>query len=498
MSVTLVDPEVDPATVPGLKFGTPRNYARPTLGHQQAAFAQIWVGQRCPCGEPGWMPWQRLVANVLGELDDRGRRVYGFGLVTVQRQAGKSLSVFVRNAERGFSIPGYQSWYTAQTGQDAADELVKFHDVVLDKRPLQRVVSIARSRGSERLTFPNGSMIRAHPPSEEKLHGKQSDGNDIDEGWAFSREEWALLLQAIAPTQLTRPDPQTVAWSAGGTPTSTALADLVAQLRQSMNTGGVVKFGDIEVPFAGFEFGIPDDTDAEDLDVIEAHHPARGHTITRDALVRLRAQLPDPDGWARAAGNRWSSVINSAIDTRLWSALRYPDQLPEDATLGWGAARAEDGSHVVIAAATQLPDGRVVAEVADVLPSAYRAADVVSQWVDRDRTSVDPSGPSSTLAEDLTRKQLPALDVLTGRQASAACQDLLDGMASQRVLFRQHPSLDAAVEVAQKRRVADGGVAWSRMAATGSIAALEAVTWAVRSAKTPRRTGRPSADPHRP
>lgn len=493
----LVDPEVDPADVPGLKFGTPRNYARRTLGHQQAAFSRIWVGQRCPCGESGWMPWQRLVGNVLGEVDDLGRRVYGFGLVTVQRQAGKSLLVFVRNAERGLSVPGYQSWYTAQTGQDAADELVKFYDVVLDKKPLQRLVHLTRSRGSERLTYPTGSMIRAHPPSEEKLHGKQSDGNDVDEGWAFSREEWALLLQAIAPTQLTRPDPQTIAWSAGGTPTSTALADLVAQLRQSMTTGGIVSIGGIEVPFAGFEFGIPDDSDAEDLDVILEHHPARGHTITREALLRLRAQLPDPDGWARAAGNRWSSVINSAIDARMWERTRYPDPLPDDATLGWGAARAEDGSHVVIACATQLDDGRVVAEVADVLPTAYRAADVVAEWVDLDRVSVDPSGPSSTLAEDLGRKALPSLDVLSSRQASAACQDLLDGMAEQppRVMFRRHDALDAAVAVAQKRRVSDGGVAWSRSTATGSIAALEAVTYAVRSAKVPRRTGRPSADP---
>lgn len=490
---TVVDLEVDPADVPGLKFGTPRNYDRRTLGHLQSAFSRIWIGRPCPgCGDVGMMPWQRLVANVLGELDDTGRRVYGFGLVTVQRQAGKSDLCVCRNAERCFSVPGYQSWYTAQTGQDARDEFLKFHDLTLAKTPLQRIVTLARGQGSERMTFPNSSVLRPHPPTEEKLHGKQSDGNDIDEAWAFSREEFALLLQAIAPTQLTRRDPQTVAWSAGGTPNSTALADLVARLRQQ--GGGVVKVGEEVIPFAGFEFGIPDDADANDLDVIEAHHPARGHTITRRALVNLRSQLTDDDGWARAAGNRWTSIIGAAIDARLWAELRHPDPIPEDAALGWGAARAEDGSHVVIATAAQLPDGRVVAEVADVLPTAWRAADIVADWIDRDRCAVDPSGPSSALAEQLARKELPNVDVLTGRQASAACQDIIDAMEARQVVFRQRPELDAAAAVAQTRATGDGGKAWSRSTSAGSVAALEAVTWAFRSAQISPRRGRPSAD----
>jgi hypothetical protein len=211
----------------------------------------------------------------------------------------------------------------------------------------------------------------------------------------------------------------------------------------------------------------------------------------------MRSQLTDDDGWARAAGNRWTSVIGAAIDGRLWQRLRYPDPLPDTSVLGWGAARAEDGSHVVIASATTLPDGRIVAEVADVLPTAWRAADIVEEWVDSDRVGVDPSGPSSGLAEQLARKELPNVDILTGRQTSAACQDIIDAMAADppQVLFRQHPALDAAALVAQTRATGDGGKAWSRSTSEGSVAALEAVTWAVRSARITPRRGRPSADP---
>jgi len=433
------------------------------------------------------MPWQALAANILGELDpETGLRYYDLGVVTVQRQAGKSDLCVCRSAERCVSVPGYRSWYTAQTGQDARDEFLKFYDETLADTPLLRLVHLLRGKGDEVAKYPNGARHRPHPPTEQKLHGKQSDENDIDEGWSFDEDQGKLLLQAIAPTQLTRPGAQTIVWSAGGTPESLWLAGLVARGRASVE-GVEVEGADRPIRMAYVELGVPDDLDIRDLSAVEAHHPAVGHTI--QTLRGLRNQLPDDDEFARAGGNRWTSVIGSAIDSQLWRVLRYPDPLPDDSLLGWGAARAEDGSHVVVACATELDDGRVVAEVADVLPSAFRAGALVREWIARDACDVDPSGPSAALAEDLaTRSNVHAL---TNREAAAACQDLLDGMRDRRILFRQNDTLDAAVRVAQKRPVADGGVMWSRSTSAGSVAGLEAVTWAVRARKRARRGGKP-------
>jgi hypothetical protein len=81
------------------------------------------------------------------------------------------------------------------------------------------------------MKFPNLSQLRPHPPTEAALHGKQSDRNDIDEAWAFEEVRGKALMQAVAPTQLTRPHAQTFIWSAGGTAGSTWLADLVARGR---------------------------------------------------------------------------------------------------------------------------------------------------------------------------------------------------------------------------------------------------------------------------
>lgn len=462
--------EVDPATVRGLKFATPRRLELPTYGHRQQSFARVWCGRTL-------MPWQALVANVLGEYDPAtGARVHGFGLVTVQRQAGKSDLIFVIRSERGFTVPGHKAWYTAQTGQDARDEWRKFYLEKLEDAPLRHAVTLAMSAGSEHAHFPLKGWVRPFPPTPTKLHGKQSDDVDIDEAWAFSLEEWRTLIQAVGPTQLTRAGAQAVGWSAGGTPDSTALADLVAQGRAGAS-------------FPYFELGIPDDADATDLEVIFDHHPAAGYTVTLEALAKLRDKMPDDDDWARAAGNRWTSVIGSAIDSKLWTELRYPDPLPTSSRLGWGAARAEDGSKVALACALTLEDGRVVAELVDVFPT-YRAADTVLGWVRSDPVGVDPNGPSAPLADDLAQKRRKNVHLLSGQQAGAACQDLLDGMDGRRYLFREHPQLDAAVAVCQKRSVGDGGVRWSRSNAAGSVAELEAVTWAIREARH-RRTGKP-------
>lgn len=450
------------AGMPAPKFATRRDPTRRTLGTQQTAFARIWLGRRL-------MPWQRYVAEVAGELKPNGLPVYPFVVVTLQRQAGKSDLSMAQNGERCFARPDYRSWYTAQTGQDARDQFLKFNDETLAGTALAGVVRTMRGRGEEIMKFPNGSTLRPHPPTEEKLHGKQSDRNDIDEGWAFDLEEGKSLLQAIAPTQLTRPGAQTFVWSAGGTANSTWLSDLVSRGRKG------------DPSFAYFEWGIPDGLDLDDLEAIASHHPAFGHTITVDSLAALRVQTPDDGQWARAAGNRWTEAISGAIAWSSWEASRWSPPAPAGALFGYGAARAEDGSQVAIAAAWEV-DGVIVCEVLDVLPTGYLAADHVKGWAGRDLVAVDPNGPSAGLHADLVRKRARLPKVFGSREASAACMNVLDALPVGGIRFRTHPDLDAAAKVAGKRRVGDGGYQWSRVDASAPIATLEAcgaAAWAL-------------------
>lgn len=467
------DLEVDPADVAGLKFHTPRDERYPTIGHRQAAWARIWLGRDL-------MPWQRLVLNVCGEYDPHTLLPrYRTCVDTVQRQAGKSDLALVGAGERCFSVPSFRHWYTAQTGQDARLEFLKFHDEKMIDTALSAAVRLLRGTGSEVLKFPNLSEMRPFPPNESKLHGKQSDRVDIDEAWWFSLDAGLLLMQAIGPTQLTRPGAQTYVHSAGGTAESTWLADWVARGRRGLTTESGAPGSR---SFAYFELGVPDDLDCDDVDALAEYHPAIGHTITIDALWSLKEKLPDPRAWARAAGNRWTEIIGGAITDEQWQAVRHGDPLPGTGRLGWGAARSEDGSHVVIATAEDTGDGLVIGEVVDIVPS-FGAADAVIAWAAGDPIAVMPDGPSANLSADLDRLRAPQYESLTGRRAAAATADMLDGIAARAYRFREHPALDAARKVAATRPHGDGGKVWSRTSASASIAAVEAVSCALAAVK---------------
>jgi hypothetical protein len=441
------------------------------------------------------MPHQRLIADVAGELrptdDPRGWTLpdrpgfwvprYRLVVVTEQRQAGKSHQAMTGIGERCFSVPGFRSWYTAQTGQDARDQFLKFEEENIRGRPLAPFTHLKRSNGSEALEFPNTSRLRPHPPTEEKLHGKQSHRNDIDEAWAFTSAEGRALLQAIGPTQLTVPTAQTYVWSAGGTAESTWLAELVARGR------------DGDTSMAYFEWSIPEDADAEDLDVILAHHPAAHRTISRESLQGLHdtAFASDPAGWARAAGNRWTEVIGGAISAADWKRLRWADPIPDDAPVGYGAARSADGAQTVIAAAARVGD-LVICEVVAVLPGGYGAAEHIRALATDGPVAIAASGPSAGLAGQVAKLRRVRLLELSDRDYSAACADLEDAIAPGAYRFRRHPDLDAAVQVAAKRKLGDGGWVWARRSAAAPVAALEAVTKAAHAlGNRPTSVGKP-------
>lgn len=416
------------------------------------------------------MPWQQLVADVSGELaDDERTPYYDLIVTTLQRQGGKTHLSMVKTGERCLSVPSWRAWYTAQTGFYARQAFLRFVELI-ERTPLAHVTTTNRGNGHELLRFRNRSTLRPHPPNEEALHGEQSDENDVDEAWAHSEDEGKALMQAIGPTQLTRPGAQTWVWSAGGTAASTWLAQLIADGRNGIDATS----DGLRVAY--FEWGIPDDMDLGDLEGIASYHPAYGHTVTLDSIRKLRTLLPDDAEFARAAGNRWTEVIGGAIRAELWKARRYDPPIPDDVPVAYGAARAADGSHVVIAAAAHVGP-HVVAEVLDVIPT-YGAEQTVASWLDGAAVAVSREGPNATLYDKLERQRVKLLDQ-QARDAAAAVDDVLDGLEDGAYRFRRHDVLDQAVRVAGTRRVGDGGKAWARVKSSHPVAALEAVTQAI-------------------
>lgn len=475
--------------LPGLKFHTRRNPERTTRGTIQAAFAKHVLRQEL-------MPWQRRVLDVAGELEHDPETglmlpVYSKVVVTVQRQAGKSHVALARQAQRCTFEPGTRAWYTAQTGLDARKQWLKFAEH-LEKTSLASKIRVLRGAGTQAMVkwTANGSELHPYPPKVDALHGEQADDVDIDEAWAFDLEHGRALTQAGAPTKLTRPGAQTWIWSAGGTAASTWLAELVAQGRagatdQDYGTGRLCYF----------ELGIPDDADAEDLDVIAEHHPAVGHTITRRSLEEMREEfVGDPAGWARAAGNRWTEVIGGGVDASTWESVRHPDAIPAGVPVGYGAARSPAGDQVVIAVAAQVEPDLVVVEVLEVLPTSWQAGGHIDAWTRNGPVAVWPNGPSRNLHRDLVdlkREPVP----MTQADAVAATSTILDALPHRGVRFRKHPALDAAVPAAGLRTVDGGGKVWAPTTET-PIAALEAGTAAIAALRPANQPPAPLPAPY--
>jgi hypothetical protein len=470
-----------------------RDSSAPTIGDRQALFADVWL--RKPL-----LPHQRYIADVAGELDEAGKFRRRLVIVTFQRQGGTSHLCLAKNGERCLSCSQYRSFYTAQTGGDAQDQFLKFADEIVAGTPLERITKTRRGNGKADMTFPaTGSTIRPMPPTAGAGHGKQSDCYDVDEAWAFNADEGKAIMQAIAPTQLTRaklrpdlPGSQIWIWSAGGTAESTWLSSLIARGRD----------GDDSIAF--FEWGIPDDLDVDDLPAVLDHHPAKDTLIDLASLSAMRDQLDDPSEFARAGGNRWTEAIAGAIPWAVWHSRRYAADIPDDAPIGWGAARAADGQHVVIAAVAAVHDPQLgpirVAEVVDVVP-VHEGAGVVKHWAAGDSVAVNPTGASAALYDELNTLKVKQtfrvgpkgeLRTFTDRDAGVACVNTLDAITAGRLRFRSHDVLDAAVRVAGTRTVGDGGKAWARVAAGAPVAAIEACSnadWAL--SHLPPKAGKP-------
>jgi len=440
------------------------------------------VGRAAQATGTPLMPWQQLVADVGGEVDDSGLYRYPLVVVTVQRQAGKTRLDLAQSVQRCLQGPRRKVWHTAQTGQEARKKWGELVDDVLTS-PLKSAVlgKPKRSAGSEALTFVNGSKLAPHPPTRDGLHGEQSDTNNVDEAWAFDDLQGDDLFQAIVPTQATRAGAQTWVWSTAGDRSSTWFRKLVERGRAG------------EPDLAFFEWGIPDDADPMDLEVIARHHPAHGFTQTLDSFRRAQVQLADKPGeFARAYGNRWTGGGERVIREAVWLGAQTELVLPEGRP-AYGAATNEDGSMSAVVAAVLDAAGRPWLEVIAHRPGRSWAAPFIKELQDRGQgIAIKRWGSSAPVADQLERDGVDLLPMISNDYA-AGCQDFYDrlhdrvpedadvsvlGTPAAQLVHRRHDGLDAAVDVAGRQKLKDGGWVWSPTKSTGDISTLEAGTLA--------------------
>ena len=442
------------------RFHTERDPRFPSMGPKIAKAAAA-------LGRPP-MPWQARAIDVIGEVDTTGRLRYHTVIITVPRQSGKTTISLGVSFHRALWIPESKVWFTAQTGQAARE---RFLDE-LGRPAVQRfpsLVKLNRGAGDTRLTIPaTGSQIRPHPPTEEYLHGEQSDLNLIDEPWVLSEDEASALMQAIEPTQATRPNAQTIMLSTAGTAASTWWQRQVDEARDGKPGVAII------------DYGIPLDADPTDLEAVIAAHPAVGHTIARSAIEKAYQTLT-PAEFARGYGNIPTvGIANLFTDDELES-VTDETPIPADARVSIAVAVGRDLEESAIVAAGLDGDTPVV-EVIDARPGVGWLADEAAAVATAQRLPIvlDKVGPASDIADTLETRGIEVV-APRARDVSNAVGSMVARLHAGTIRLRPDSGLSAEIRGARTRDMGDAGVMWSRKKSALPIARLEAATLAVYS-----------------
>jgi len=232
----------------------------------------------------------------------------------------------------------------------------------------------------------------------------------------------------------------------------------------------------------------PDD-DPDDPTLVERVHPALGHTLTLETLLRMRGTMPRPE-YDRAFLGLWTTpdAAPATIPGPSWRAALEEESAPSD-PVTFGLAVAVDGRAAAIAAAGRWvdPDGRerIAVEVLEAgpgtswVPGAWRSI----RNVTRGRLLVDALSPAAPVVDALRNARLPVETLTTGEYVTA-CAALVDDVVETRLVHRGQPALTDAASTASSRNVGDRWV-WDRRAASG-VELVEAVTVAASGARRAR------------
>lgn len=414
------------------------------------------------------MPWQRRAIDVIGEVDDHGRLRYHTVIITVPRQSGKTTISLGTSFHRALWIPGAKIWFTAQTGQAARE---RFLDEL--GRPAARrfpsLVKLNRGAGDTRLTIPaTGSQVRPHPPTEEYLHGEQSDLNLIDEPWALTEDEASALMQAIVPTQATRPNAQMIMLSTAGTASSTWWHRQVDEARAGKPGVAII------------DYGIPLDHDPSDLEETIRRHPAVGHTIGRETIEAAYHTL-SPAEFARGYGNIPTIGIAELFDEELIAAVVDDTPIPDDAKVSIALAVGRDLEESALAAAG-LDGNTPVAEVIECRPGTGWIVDEAVAIATAQKLPIilDRVGPAADIADQLEQRGIEVI-APRPREISNGVGQFISRLRNGEMRIRTDEGLLAELRGVKTRDMGDAGVMWARKKSAIPISRLEAVTLAMHS-----------------
>jgi len=443
------------------RLATPRDPGAPTDGHAGAFVAHL---HRRP-----WAPHQRLAADVLGELEPDGRYRYPLGVVLLPRQTGKTTFVTDLALGRCLLYRDYRCAYAAQTGHVTTERMVE-RMAELGDGPLATRARVRRSAGTERVTLPGRSYLKAFPPKPGALRSNALDLVIVDEAQEHGAVLGEQLDLTILPTFTTRPRRQLILVGTAGTDTSDYLRRYLAAARDQLPGYAVI------------EYGATSTDDLEDEATWVRCHPGLAVGLTDlDALRTARAAM-GPAGFAREFLNVWTRTGVRVIDPTDWTACQTSTDRPAG-PVAFGLEVAGDRSSAAIAVAT--PGGWC--ELVDRRPGTdwllARALELQARH--GAPFAVDRYGASGPTVDALERAGADLIIMRTGDVANAAA-GLVDDITTHSLAVVGSLALSDAVDGALQRSLTEGGFVWSlNGAAAEALRALSNALWGARHLPPP-------------
>jgi len=456
--------------MPEPRYMTPRT---PGAKSQLKRVAQAAAALKRPL-----IPWQREAVRGCTEIDpETGTFKYSRIVISTPRQVGKTTIDGLMSLCNILLGPNRQAWYTAQDGTKAREIFRGFQDQLEMSYYMPAIKKLMRGNGAEMIQTIRNSEFRPFVPNAESLHSKQADRVTLDEVWTYTKLQGEAIIQAADAPMSTRlavtgHEPQLIIMSTEGTAESEWYNPILDGLRENP---------DPQTFFV--DFGLREDEDPTDLELVAKRHPGYGHLFNMASLrKRFAAYQGDTAGFARAYGNRRTGSVLRVIPREIWAAGRTAEQIPAGVEVCVAAAVGVDDADAAITMTGYHPE---LGKITEIIEGGHRAG---SSWAllrlkelqanagKPVPVAIDERGPSAHLRDQAQRAGLPLIETSSTAYA-AACPAVLAGLETGEWRYRPHDALEQAADLAARRWIQDGAWVWGRRASVGSIAALEAATW---------------------
>lgn len=438
-------------------------------------------------------PWQEWVVIHAGELLEDMRPRFRKVLVIVARQNGKThllkvLTLFWLFVEQWPMVLGQStSLATAKEAWEGAQEIAQ--DTPLLEPEFGHV---RRDNNDPHWRVATGGKYKVAAANRKGARGLSVDRLIVDE--LREHRDW-VAYSAAMPTMNARPYAQGWLISNQGDDQSVVLNSLRDSALDALD-------GDaLDDELCLIEYSALDGADPRDPEALAMANPNVGHRLAMKSLLGDARRAMSKGGEEEASFRteilcQRVRALDSAVDPASWGLCKVPGDLG-----GLRSAVAlcldvsPDGQHATLAAAAQMPDGRVRAELVASWSGGQALQELrqgLPAWLKRVKPRTlgwFPSGPAAALAADLAERKgrtswPPAgvtVDEIRG-EVTAVCMGLAEQVKGLQVLHSGEPLLDAHVLAAAKLWAGDSW-RFSRKG-EGHCDAAYAVAGAVHLART--------------